>query len=88
MGSISVQVQWVKGSGVAAPEAWIQSLAWELSYASGVAVKKKNKTWWMVFRPYNVTEIIQILRRYVCETNISVEIDKWYGNTVFENVEV
>ena len=43
------QVQWVKGSDVAAalaqvaPVAWIQFLAWELSYAAGMAIKKKKK---------------------------------------------
>ena len=42
---------WVKGSGVAAvvaqvaAEAWIQSLAWEIPYASGVVIwgEKKEK---------------------------------------------
>ena len=29
-----------KGSGTAVTVAWIQSLAWELSYAVGVAIKK------------------------------------------------
>ena len=33
--------QWVKGSGVAAAVAQIQSLAWGLPYAKSVAVKKK-----------------------------------------------
>ena len=42
-------VQWVKGSGVAAAvvqvtaAAWIQSLAQELPYATGAAIKKKKK---------------------------------------------
>ena len=31
--------QWVKGSGIAEPMAWIQSLAWELPYEK----KKKNQ---------------------------------------------
>ena len=41
--------QWVKGAGVAAATVWvaavapIQSLAWELPYAEGVAIKKNNK---------------------------------------------
>ena len=30
--------QWVKGSGVAAAMAWIQSLTWEPPYAMGVAI--------------------------------------------------
>ena len=34
-------VQWVKGSGIAADEAPIQSLAMELPYAMGEAIKKK-----------------------------------------------
>ena len=33
--------QWVKGSGVVTATAWIQSLAWELPHAIGVAIKKK-----------------------------------------------
>ena len=33
-------VQWVKGSGTGA---WMQSLAWELPYAEGVAIKKTKK---------------------------------------------
>ena len=37
------QSQWVKGSGVAIPVAWIQSLALELPYAMGTALKKKKK---------------------------------------------
>ena len=36
-------VQSVKGSSIAAVVAQIQSLAWELPYAVGVAVKKINK---------------------------------------------
>ena len=36
-------VQSVKGSSIAAVVAQIQSLAWELPYAVGVAVKKKKK---------------------------------------------
>ena len=36
-------MQWVKGSGVAADVAQIQSLTWELPYASGMAIKKKKK---------------------------------------------
>ena len=43
MGSISGLVQWVKGFGVTAAEACIQSLAQELPYAMGVAIKKKKK---------------------------------------------
>ena len=35
--------QWVKRSGVATAAAQIQALAWELSYAASVAVKKKEK---------------------------------------------
>ena len=40
---------WVKGSGTVtavarvAAVAWIQSLAWELSYAMSTAIKKKKK---------------------------------------------
>ena len=34
-------MQWVKGSGVAAAVAQIQSLAWELPYNMGVAMKKR-----------------------------------------------
>ena len=43
-------VQWVKGSGVAVAvawvvtEAWIQSLAQELSYAMGLAIKTNKQT--------------------------------------------
>ena len=33
--------QWVKGSGMATAAAWIQSLFWELPYATGVAIKTK-----------------------------------------------
>ena len=40
---ISVLPQWVKGSGVTAAEALIQSLAWELPYTMDVAIKKKKK---------------------------------------------
>ena len=32
-------VKCIKGSGIAAPAAWIQSLAWELPYAAGMAIK-------------------------------------------------
>ena len=32
-------VQWVKGSSFATAVAWIQFLAWELPYATGVAIK-------------------------------------------------
>ena len=35
--------QWVKGSGIAAASAWIQSLARELPYAVGAAAKQTNK---------------------------------------------
>ena len=35
--------QWVKRSGVATAAAQIQALAWELSYAVSMAVKKKRK---------------------------------------------
>ena len=47
-GWIPGPAQWVKGSGTVtavvqvAAEAWIQSLAWELPYAAGVALKKKT----------------------------------------------
>ena len=34
--------QWVEGSGIATAVALIQSLAWELTYATGVAIKKKK----------------------------------------------
>ena len=48
MGSIPGPAQWVKGSSVATAvtyvaSAGIQSLAWELPYAVGVATKTKNK---------------------------------------------
>ena len=51
MGLIPGLVHWVKGSGIAASiaqiaaVAWIQSLAQELPYATGVAIKigKKKK---------------------------------------------
>ena len=39
-GWIPSPVQWVKGSGTAATAAWIQSLAWGLPYAVGMAIKK------------------------------------------------
>ena len=35
--------QWVKGSSAAEAGAQMQSLAWELPYAVGVAIKKKKK---------------------------------------------
>ena len=38
MGSIPGPVQWVKGSGVAAATAWIQSLVREFPYATGMAM--------------------------------------------------
>ena len=41
MSSIPQQVQWVKGSGIAA--AWIQYLAQELTCAMGAALKIKIK---------------------------------------------
>ena len=47
-GLIPSPAHWVKGSGVAtaaaqiAAAAQIQSLAWELSYAMGVAIKKQK----------------------------------------------
>ena len=53
MGLIPSLEQWVKGSGVAiaaaqvTAEAQIQALAWELSYAMGVARKSQNKNRWM-----------------------------------------
>ena len=49
MGLVPSLEQWVKESGVAAAVAWvtaparIQSLAWELAYAVGAAIKKKKK---------------------------------------------
>jgi len=43
VGLIPSMAQWDKGSSVAAAGAWIQSLAWELPYAVGVAVKKKEE---------------------------------------------
>ena len=49
MGLIPGLVHWVKGSGIAASiaqiaaVAWIQSLAQELPYATGVAIKIKKK---------------------------------------------
>ena len=49
MGLIPSLAQWVKGAGVAAATVWvaavapIQSLAWELPYAAGVALKKKEE---------------------------------------------
>ena len=42
MGSIPGPGQWVKGSGIAAPAAQIQSLAQELPYAAGAAIKKEK----------------------------------------------
>ena len=41
-GSIPSPAQWVKGSSVASAAAWTQSLAGELPYAMGVALKKKK----------------------------------------------
>ena len=47
--SILGLAQWVKGSGIAAAGAQvtamthIQSLAWEIAYAMGVAIKLKKK---------------------------------------------
>ena len=47
--SLPCLVQWVKGSSLTVPVvwvaavAWIQSLARELPYAAGVAIKKKKK---------------------------------------------
>ena len=43
-GLISSQAQWVKGSGIAAAVAQIQSLAPELPYSGDVAIKKKRST--------------------------------------------
>ena len=43
VGSIPSPAQWVKRSGVAATVAQTQSLAMELPYALGVAIKKKKK---------------------------------------------
>ena len=49
MGSIPSLVQWVKGSGIGAAVSWvtaaaqIQSLAWEIPYAAGAAIKKKER---------------------------------------------
>ena len=40
MSLIPSPAQWVKGSGAATAVAWIQSLAGELPYAMGVAIKK------------------------------------------------
>ena len=37
------QCSGLKGSGVATAAAWIQSLAWELSYATGAAIKSSKK---------------------------------------------
>ena len=48
MGSVPDLVQWVKGSSVVTgavqvkAAAQTQSLVWELPYAAGVAIKKKN----------------------------------------------
>ena len=46
-------VQWVKGSGVATAAAQIQPLAWELTYAAGMAIKRKFEIEWKEFRPDN-----------------------------------
>ena len=43
MGSIPSPVQWVKGPSIAAAAAQTQSLAQELQYAVGVAIKLKTK---------------------------------------------
>ena len=49
MGFIPSLMQWVKGSGIAIVAAQvetvaqIQSLAWELRYATGAAIKIKKK---------------------------------------------
>ena len=40
-GYIPGLAQWVKGSGIAAPVARIQSLAWELPYAVGAAINNR-----------------------------------------------
>ena len=42
MGLIPGPGQWVKGFGIATAVAQIQPLAWELPYATSMAVKKKN----------------------------------------------
>lgn len=42
VGSIPGLTRWVKGSGIAAAVARIQSLAQEFSYAAGAAIKKKK----------------------------------------------
>ena len=39
-----VLAQWVKGSGFVAAAAWIQSVAQELPYAVGAAIKKQKTT--------------------------------------------
>ena len=44
VGLIPGVAQWVKGFGVAAAMASIKSVAWELPYAAGMAIKwKTNK---------------------------------------------
>ena len=48
-GSIPSLVQWVKGSDVVSPVAWIQSLAWELSYTAGATIKFKKKCFFGFF---------------------------------------
>ena len=42
-GSIPSLVQWIKGSGIVAAVAQIQSLAWELPDAVGAAEKQKKE---------------------------------------------
>ena len=43
MSLVTGSVQWVKGLGIVTAVTGIQSLAWEISYTVGVAIKKKKK---------------------------------------------
>jgi len=42
VGSIPIQCRWVKGFGAARAAPWVQSLAQELPYDSGVAIKRQT----------------------------------------------
>ena len=49
---------WVKGSGIVAAVAYIQSLARELPYAAGVAIKKKSPHFYHILFEISYTKIL------------------------------
>ena len=64
MGSIVSPAQWVKGPSIAIALAWLQSLARELPFAMGVAIRKKkliNLITRNVCYPTEVTKILYLI---------------------------